>query len=400
MSHFRAPRICLLSAEHGPDDKRVFQKEARSLARAGFDVVHLCPGTGGREESSSGVRTRTYRRRQGKLARLLALPRLFRLARRANADAYHCNEPDSWVVGVLLRLLLGKVVVFDCHEHYPGQVVHWLWPSCRRAGAWLTRVTMQFLGLFTHRIVLAKYSVARDLSWSQKRHVVVLNTTPLEALRRQRAQAGSQVDRKAEAFTFVHIGVIRRERGSQELLAAMRLLAERGRRDYRVLIIGEFRDGSEQEFFAKADELGVHDQIEFHRWMEFDDAFRMVCQSHAGLILFQRTRANNVFGMPHKMFDYMLAGLPVIAPDFATDIVSVLEESQAGLLIDTADAQKLADTMMALMDDRDLAAEIGRCGQRAVHDRYNWEQEARKLVAMYRQLLRTDVAELQLERAA
>jgi glycosyltransferase involved in cell wall biosynthesis len=381
------PSICFVSAEHPAFDKRVFEKEAVSLARAGFEVTHVCPGPAEGRERARGVEVVTYTRRRGKVGRLLSLAKLFRLARSVNADAYHCNEPDSWLVGILMRLLHGRLAVFDCHEHYPGQVVRWVPAGFRRAAVHLIRYYLQVMGLLTHLIVLAKYSVADDFSWSSRRHVVVLNTTRLEALQRNRERTGLTGAAGGMApFAFVHIGVFRRERGSEQLLDAMRELARRGRRDYRVVLIGEFKDGSEQDFFHKADAAGVRELIDFHRWMPFEAAFERVGRCQAGLVLFQKDVLNNVYGMPHKMFDYMLAGLPVIAPDFAPDIVRVLRDSSAGLLIDTADARALADVMQRLIDDPDEAAAIGRRGQEAVFARYHWEADAATLMQAYGEL--------------
>ncbi len=384
-----APTICLLSAEHPPLDKRVFQKEAVSLAQAGFRVIHLCPSNAAEDKSVKGVRLVTYKRRRGRLERLLSIPRLLARAWRLDADVYHCNEPDSWLVGVLLSLLRGKKVVFDCHEHYPGQVTRGLsWPLSHLA-AWATKYYLQLLGLLTHRIVLAKYSVADDFSWSRGRQVVVLNTTPLNALDSRMSTISADATGNSEPFTFVHIGVIRRERGSQQLLDAVRLLADRGVSDFRVRIIGAFKDGSEADFFAKADRHGVRERIEFHRWLPFDEAFSLVRRSHAGLILFQKTLENNVRGMPHKMFDYMLAGLPVIAPDFAPDIVNVLGECGGGLLVDTSDVSRVADAMQMLIEDRAMVRSLGARGRQAVFDRYHWERDAETLIAAYHEMLGT-----------
>jgi glycosyltransferase involved in cell wall biosynthesis len=383
------PRICMLSAEHSPLDKRVFQKEAISLARAGFSVVHLCPAASDQDKIVEDVRLVTFRRRDGRLARLLALPRLFLKARHIDADVYHCNEPDSWLVGVLLRFLRARKVVFDCHEHFPGQVTRGLsWPLSPLA-AWATKYYLQLLGLLTHRIILAKYSVADDFTWSRGRLVTVLNTTPLKALEGPAITTPVNDRERPVPFTFVHIGVIRRERGSAQLLQAMRLLDQRGVKHVQVRIVGEFKDGSEAEFFAQADDFGIRDRFEFYRWMPFDEAFSLVRQSHAGIILFQKTLENNVRGMPHKMFDYMLAGLPVIAPDFAPDIVGVLEPAGAGLLVDTSSPEAVARAMQSLIENRSLARQLGDRGRQAVFEKYHWERDAETLIATYHELLGT-----------
>ena len=52
-------KVCFLSSLHPPFDKRVFDKEAISLAAAGFEVFHVAPGNIG-TQLNSGVLIKTY----------------------------------------------------------------------------------------------------------------------------------------------------------------------------------------------------------------------------------------------------------------------------------------------------------------------------------------------------
>jgi glycosyltransferase involved in cell wall biosynthesis len=167
----------------------------------------------------------------------------------------------------------------------------------------------------------------------------------------------------------------------------MARLKERGRESYQVVLIGTFTDDSEEDFFSKAKQWGVSERIEFHRWMEPEAAQAIVSECHVGLVLFQAQLKNNVLGLPHKMFDYMAAGLPVIAPDFAPDIADVLAPAKAGELIDTSNPSHLAEVMERLMDDPDRAAQLGANGRSAVSERFNWDHDAATLIAMYAELL-------------
>lgn len=375
-------RICFLSASHPAEDKRVFHKEARSLAGAGFDVVHLCPGEERNSYVKDSVRIETYPRRAGKLSRLVGLLDLYRGARAIDADAYHCNEPDSWIVGVALRATRRRRVVFDCHEHYPGQVARWLPPGTRVVGRFVTRVVLQVLGLVTHLIVLAKPSVSDDFSLSRRRQLLVLNTTSLAYATSKAPASASERD----TFTFVHFGVFRRERGSEQLLGALYLLWKWDV-DVRVRLIGQFTDGSRDSFFAKASAHGIVHLIEDFEWMPFDEAFPLVASSDAGLVLFQGGVENNVRGLPHKMFDYMIAGLPVIGPSFAPDIAAIIQQADAGVLLDTGDVHALATAMRQLVEDSAETRRLGVNARRAVVEIYNWEAEAAKLIDAYEQLL-------------
>ncbi len=378
--HRGAERICFVSSLHPPRDKRVFKKEAVSLAASGYEVFHLCPGEPDEAGWNDGVTIVTFAAPRGRMARLRSLPRLFGVARRLAADAYHCNELDSWLVGVLLRLVTRRKVIFDCHEHYPSHMTYRLRPGFRRVAKALLRFYMGALGLATHKVIIPS-PLGGDLSFSRGRHLEILNAPWV-------ADSGPSPDPAGErpVCRFVHLGVMRRERGSDQLLAAMRELRRRDRADYRVVIVGKFGDGREAEFRARAEEYGVADRLELHPWMPVDRALAIVRRCQVGLIVYQPTLHNNVVSLPHKLFDYMNAGLAVIAPEFCLDIAAVLREADAGVVTDTRDAVRVADLMERLMDRPGRAAELGANGRRAVVQKYNWESEARKLVAMYDEL--------------
>ena len=375
-----AADICFLSAVHPPLDKRVFQKEARSLTEAGFRVTHVCPDDGLGSRVQNGVRIRVYPRRRpgGKIGRLLSLVDLYRIGRSVGAPCYHCNEPDSWLVGVVLRLRYKRMVVFDAHEHYPSAVDRWvpapLVPSSRVA----VRAALEFLGLFTQVVVLAKGSVAGDYSLSRRRHVLVLNCAPLKDPPPGTGHKGP--------FRFVHSGLFSRSRGAFVLLDALALVKEKGL-EASVVLAGGFNDGSEEEFDRRAQELGVSHMIEKVGWVSYDESMRVVAGCDAGLVLFTKHIENNVRAMPHKMFDYMAARLPFIAPDFAPEVTRILNDAGCAILVDTDETEAVGEAMVRLIRDRELGQWLGKRGRAAVEERYNWEQEATKLVAAYQRLL-------------
>ncbi len=111
--------IGFLSSKHPPFDKRVFDKEAVSLQRAGFAVTHIAPGLG-ESICRDGIEIVLFSPPNSLIDRIRQIPRLYRLASKIDADCYHCNEVDSWFVGVLLKLFRRKKCVFDVHEHYPS----------------------------------------------------------------------------------------------------------------------------------------------------------------------------------------------------------------------------------------------------------------------------------------
>jgi glycosyltransferase involved in cell wall biosynthesis len=374
-------KICFLSSMHPPKDKRVFDKEAVSLVQAGFAVSHLCPGKLGDSGVDCGVRIRTYIRPAGIKGRVMQLMMLYRLARDEDADVYHCNEVDSWGVGVALRLFRGKRCVFDVHEHYPSTFAQsrfptWLQPAV--AGA--VRLVFCVFTPFTERIVLAKRSVADDFHTDPAKKVLVQNYTPLSGLNFAAAAHGHVVK---EHYTLVHLGLFSKIRGWPQVLHAMSLMQHQ---NLRLLVIGEINDGSRDEFLKQVQLLGLADRVSQLDWMPFDQAFAHLLQADIGLIAFQPGVQNHVYAMPHKMFDYMAAGLAVMLPAFAVEVAPVVQESRCGVLIDSGDPQDIAAKLDALLTDPAEMRAMGQRGRQAVKQQYNWEAEATSLVSMYKEM--------------
>ena len=351
-------KVCFLSSAHPPTDKRVFYKEARSLAAAGFDVVHLAPGDE-RPRTQDGVRLEIYPARPDVRSRFLSLLRL----------------------GAALKILRRKVIVFDVHEHYPSTFAYLhcpRWLSGLASGA--LRLMFRCLIPLTDHFVYAKKSVAQDFPNTEKRSVVVLNYAPLESESRYPA---TPAKRRDGPIVAIHVGLIARERGWPQLAEAMNLA---NTRNLHLKFIGTCMDRSPDDFrraFATAD---LKDRVEILDWMPFEEMRRHVGEAHIGLILFQPGIQNHIFAMPHKMFDYMRERLPVILPEFAIEVAPIVREEECGILLDPSQPQAIADALDRLAGDPELRKRLGENGRRAVFRRYNWERESEKLLEVYRRL--------------
>jgi len=376
-------KICFVSSMHPENDKRVHDKEARSLQKAGFDVVHICPGSkvgSAPPHTVDGVVVRQYVAGKGIRGRLLQLRRLYQLAKDEDADAYHCNEVDSWVVGVFLKIFCRKICVFDVHEHYPSTFAESrfnkrLQPIIEA----VIRLLFKILLPFTDRVVLAKRTVSDDFTCSDKKKVLVQNFTPIGSL----AVAGDRSPREpGSPMTVVHLGLFSKIRGWPEVLNALSQTDER----VNLKIIGEINDGSLSEFYQRVTDLGLQGRVEVLEWMPFECAFSHLLQADVGLIAFQPHIKNHIFAMPHKLFDYMAAGMAVLIPKQAIEVAPIVENSKCGILIDPSESDDISQAIMTVFNDPELSHLMGCRGQQAVTEVYNWEAEAEKLINMYREL--------------
>ena len=375
-------KILFLSVNHVHDDTRILHKEAHALADAGHEVWHIAGGEEARRFDEVGVHVELYPR-ASKPARMVTV---FRLALAHRPDVVHCNEVESWVVGLAMKALRPSLrVVFDVHEHYPSRFAEPHMPtSLHRIGPPTMRWMLRHLTRLTDYVVLAKRSLAPDCPDSLKNIDYVFNYAPLRISVPTPASVRGEVrERFADGrFTLVHVGGFSRARGWPQLLEALSLVEH----DVRALCLGPVTDGKD-DLFAEARRLGVESSIETIDRVPYDAMFEYLALSDLGLMLYQPGILNHTYAFPMKLYDYMLAGLPVIGPDFAVEVVPVVEGEQCGILIDTSDPRALANAIDELAGDRGRARQMGERGRAAIESTYNWEAEAAKLVRIYESAL-------------
>lgn len=374
--------ICFLSATHPWNDTRVLLKEAASLAGGGYRITHIAPGDAAAPGSVGGVRIVTFPTG----SRLTRIRRLFAVARVEKADAWHCNELESWLVGVILRLLGRRCrVVFDVHEHYPGLFDDRRFPAWTRVfGPSLIRLYMRILTPLTDFFILAKRSIAADIRVQADRREFIFNYATTSPLATDQQELNDTLERDfAGGPVAVHVGAISRSRGWPQLLRA---LASMSHKDMTVSLFGTVDEGGEV-LLREARRLGVESRIRLRDRIPFDQMRLYFRRCRFGLMLYQPGLTNHVFAFPMKMYDYMGEGLCFIGPDFAIEVTPVVQKWRCGILIDTASPEELTAAMDRLLDNPKEAREMGQRGQEAILTEYNWLTEEQKLLAVYERLL-------------
>ncbi len=358
--------VLLLSAAHPPADTRVVRKEGAALAAAGHRVIHLAPGDVTAPAAVDGVAIRTHRHR-----RVRGLAALVREAAALRPAAIHASEPDAWLAALIAARRCGARVVLDVHEHYPSRLDARLPAPLRPLARAAIRLACRAMGRAADAVVVAKNGL--DDAFPGARIVAVRNYAP--------APAGPPRCHGPGPLTLGHLGAVTRSRGWGCMLEAL----ARCPPGTRLLLVGRFTDGSEAEFHARAAALGLAARVEVTGWRPQAEAMARLRGCDIALVLFQPGEENHRLALPHKLFDAMAAGLPVIAPAFAGEVAAVLRRAGCGVLVDSADAAAVAQAVATLADPARRQA-MGEAGWRAARDAFAWEAEAARLCALYRDL--------------
>jgi glycosyltransferase involved in cell wall biosynthesis len=156
--------------------------------------------------------------------------------------------------------------------------------------------------------------------------------------------------------------------------------------EVRVILLGEYVYGDEKAYRRAVAEAGLDAHFDFCGVVPFEEVPAYIAVAQVGLILLQPGIENHRLAMPHKLFDYMREGKPVIAPAFSVEVARIVREADCGLLVDVTNPKAIAEAAVTLLTDPAYAKRLGQNGRRAVEETYNWEKEESVLLEALQRL--------------
>ena len=365
-----------MTTSHPVRYSRFLDREAVSLARAGFDVRIIGVGPQDETRSESGVKLISKARRNK--PQLIA--EVAREAERECCDIYQCLDP--WTLRAGLGLRRGRPrtkLVYESSEWFPRM---WLGrkdqPLPVRWLAWMEVTRLESAACRNaDAIIETNQTRAGRFLRRGRTPVLVPNYPPLSMLPEPSGERKPWL-----AWT----GLVSRPRGFDRLLAALVPVARRFP-ETRLRVIGGFDPRSDIETWARdfIRAQGIESNVEFLGSLPYQAMFDALRPCLAGLILFQPERGNDYTGQPNKLFEFMGSGLAVIASDFP-EIAPAVLDAGSGWLVDPRSPDAIAAAMSAALADPAACRMRGEAGRRAVVERYHWGIAERALLDLYARL--------------
>jgi glycosyltransferase involved in cell wall biosynthesis len=378
-----------------PLDRRVWQ-ESLALRDAGFEVIVICPrmkGFNTPEEVLEGIHI--YRHKMLPEAKgLLGFFAEYASAlwgetvlawkafRKHRFKVIHmCNPPDLIFAVAWPFKLFGVRVIFDVHD---------LWPEMfeakfnkRNLMYWAVRLAQRLNYLCTD-VVLATNETNRQAALQNGKkdpsRVFLVRTAPKIP---NTTLPANPALKKGRPFLVGYVGVMGSADGVHVLLeAAAEIVHNLGRRDIQFLLMG---DGPEyNDLLALREKLKLTEYVDLPGWAKNDFLFPALKTIDLGVTCDIPNAYNHSCTM-NKVLEYMAFAKPQVTFDLKESRASALD---AAVYVTEVSSRKLAEAIVATLDDPAERERMGRRGYERLHKELNWEKSVEQLQRAYECALR------------
>lgn len=360
-----------LTSTHRPFDTRVFQKECRSLAKAGYKVTLIVPHT--EDVVVDGVQIRAVPLPANGRERLKKTTRdVYKAALRENPDAiFHFHDGELLPYMLLLKLR-GRRVIYDAHEDSPRQMLyqHWIPRPLRRPIGWFMWILEWIAGRMLNHVIAAEPVIA---DYFPPHKVSLVRNYPML----EEFAACQTVPYAGRPPHIGFAGGISAVRGVTELVAAL----DNVNAATRLQLAGTFYP---KDLQTKVENMPGWSRVDFKGWIDRTGLMHLLSNVQVGVIT-RHPIDRHMSAFPTKLFEYMAAGLPVVVSDLPT-IRPIVEKHKCGLLVNPLKPEEIAAGLQTLLDDPKKAEQMGQRGYKAITEHYNWDNEVKTLLTVYRSI--------------
>lgn len=371
--------VCMLVTNDVLRDARV-RKEARSVAEAGADVTVI--GVGAQLDSAlldepyrvrliEPMRSSTHRfwlRRV--ICNLIAVRQFERRMEVAavaqGAHVYHANDLDTLRQAMRAAHRVGARLVYDAHELSTESGTMKWWERLigrRRERCGIRRADA---------VMCVNYGIAREL---RDRYRVPLPAVVYNG----GAERVTEPHAPSVPVRLLFQGQFFADRGLDAIIGAV---AARGG---DAILTLQGWGGVESELRALVTELKAEDVVRFVAPCGPLEVIAAAAEHDVGIINHDPLSLNHLLASPNKLFDYICAGLAVVAPDYPV-FREILDDAGCGVFSRSSSIADVVAAVDSLVRDPTRIATLKRAAVEASH-RYTWAVQAEVLVDLYSAVL-------------
>jgi glycosyltransferase involved in cell wall biosynthesis len=373
-------KVMVISSVHRWDDTRIFYRQATSLAKK-YSVELHAPADF-QKKTINDIKIFGLPRWKKETDRIKSWWTLLKRGLSSDADVIHFHDPELIPVGFLIKMIKKVKVIYDIHEHVVYDIMDKSWiPRYLRSLVKNLYILIEKICLPRFDAIIYTTPIVGERYYKIGRKVVSIENYPQLEL----FDNSVNVEPVHGIPTMVYLGRVKKERGVKEAIFEFREVVDK-LPNARFLIIGDIVPESyDNELKKLVNDMHLEKNVSFLGFVPYDETVNYLKNASCGIVTFLPER-NNMACLPNKLFEYMASGLPVIASNFKL-YKDVIENSESGLTVEPENVKMLAEAIIYMLKNNDIALNMGLHAQEAFKKKYNWEAEEKKLFNLYSELL-------------
>ncbi|MFO0704367.1 MAG: glycosyltransferase family 4 protein [Candidatus Andersenbacteria bacterium] len=380
-------KIVMTVANEFTTDYRVF-REASALTQAGYDVTVLCVYRAGlpRSEERAGVHIRRV------LDQHLRLPvtRRARAVRRvwwqalvaAKADLYHAHDRDTLDLTARVARRFNVPFIYDSHEFWPDKNQYENNTGSLRdrlSERWWTAKERRYARQASASIMTSEgHARGLRLLYSVAQPVLVRNI-PEYQRGQDKTYFRKRFGLKSDDFLILYSGNIQRNRGLEQVLAALRLLPKH----CHLVIVGY---GPYAKTLEQSLAPDLRPRVHFHAAIPFTQLVAAQSSADLGVAPFQANCFSHRHVLPNKPFEYMMAELPV-AVSALPELSRLVQAVGYGEVFKPDEPKDIARVINGMLHDPARLQRYRERARTASETTYRWDKEKLALLRLYKRIV-------------
>ena len=361
-------KVCIITPTRNAFTARVFYTEAKTLAKH-YDVSIIAQNS--KDETRDKIKVLSLKKPKNRFFRFFfSTSKAFNLARKEKADVYHIHDPEIIPLALLLKLVTRAKIIYDAHENYERKILNrgWIPKLLRKPVSFIFSLFERFSSRFFDYIF-----VADNLGFEKfkriNKNVEFIGNFPL-------LLKVNTIRRRGTKIKCVYAGTLSRDRGLYKMVEAMKHVKS----NVELWIVGKFENWKDKEIIKN------NKKITYLGEKPWPEVFDVLAECDIGLNLLQPVPAYiDSAENTTKIFEYMATELPVISSNFP-GLRKIIEKNKAGICVAPENIKEIAKAIIYLAENKNLRGKMGKNGKKLVLKKYNWVNEGKKLLNVYKNL--------------
>lgn len=291
------------------------------------------------------------------------------------ADIYHAHDVSALPACFIAALLRRKPLVFDSHEVPLEEITipfRWIYLLFTFL---LTYIVPRCAGVITVSAPIVR-EMQRLYGASQ---VSLIRNVPAYRVVPQRNTLRQALGIDAATRIVLYQGYLQNGRGLDELIYAAKLLEPQ----ILIVMMGADAEGIIPRLESLIISEGVVERVKIIPPAPYAELLDWTASADLGLIIYPPAYSTNVqMCLPNKFFEYLMAGLPVLASQLDA-ISEIINTYDVGRVIPSLAPVDIANAINVLITEPELLETMHNNALRAARQEFCWEKEGQELLRLY-----------------